>query len=217
MLIQILGLGNNIQGIFKMYKIILKELKEHAPFTFMGSVLGISMVFFLRNLPEETKFNLFYIFHPLHVLLSAFITASMYKLHKKKPKLINLFLIGLIGSIGVATLSDSILPFLGETLLKLPHRELHLGFIEKWYIVNPIAILGIALASEKPATKFPHSAHILVSTSASLLHIMMSLGSTISIPLYFGILFLLFLSVWTPCCFSDIVFPLLFAKGQDSE
>lgn len=198
-----------------MHKTIFEELKEHAPFTFMGAVSGIFMVFLLRNLPEETKFNLFYIFHPLHVLLSAFITASMYKLHKKNPSLIKIFLIGFIGSVGVATLSDSVLPFLGETLLKLPHRELHLGFIEKWYIVNPIAILGIVLANAKPSTKFPHSAHILVSTWASLLHIMMSLGGAISIPLYFGILFLLFLSVWIPCCFSDIVFPLLFAQKQD--
>lgn len=200
-----------------MYKVVLEELKEHAPFTFMGAVSGIFMVFFLRNLPENISFNLFYIFHPLHVLLSAFITASMYKLHKKNPSLIKIFLIGFIGSVGVATLSDSVLPYLGETLLHLPHRELHLGFIEKWYIVNPIALLGIALASTKPSTKFPHSAHILVSTWASLLHIVMSLGGAISIPLYFGILFLLFLSVWIPCCFSDIVFPLLFAKGQDSK
>ncbi|MFA7659454.1 MAG: hypothetical protein WCY19_08475 [Candidatus Gastranaerophilaceae bacterium] len=201
-----------------MYKTVFHELKEHAPFTFLGALSGILIFIFLRNIPSGMTFKLFYTFHPLHVLLSAFVTTSMYKLHKKNPNMIKVFLVGFIGSVGVATLSDSILPFIGETILHLPHRELHLGFIEKWYIINPIAILGILLASAKPSTKFPHSGHILVSTWASLFHIMMSLsGMIISIPLYFAIVFLLFLSVWLPCCFSDIVFPLLFVKGHDTD
>ena len=201
-----------------MLKRILKELKEHAPFTFLGALSGILLFIFLRNLPSGATLKLFYTFHPLHVFLSAYITTSMYKMHKKSPNLTKLFLIGFIGSIGVASLSDSILPFLGETLLKMPHRELHLGFIEKWYIVNPIAILGIAFANYFPNTKFPHTAHILVSTWASLLHIMMSIGgAAIGIPMYFAILLLLFISVWIPCCFSDIAFPLLFVKGHDVD
>ena len=201
-----------------MFKTVFKELREHAPYTFLGAISGIIIFFLLRNIPQNWSFNLFYTFHPLHVLLSAFVTTSMYKLHKKKPNMIKVFLVGFIGSVGVSTLSDSILPFIGETFLHLPHRELYLGFIEKWYIVNPLAILGILLASSKPSTKFPHSAHILVSTWASLFHIMMSLsGMAISLPLYFEILILLFLSVWLPCCFSDIIFPLLFVKGHDPD
>ena len=143
-----------MQEKFKMYKEVFKELKEHAPFTFFGALAGILIFIFLKNIPNNISFNLFYVFHPLHVLLSAFITASMYKLHKEKPKISNIFLVGFFGSVGVATLSDSIFPFIGETLLHLPHRELHLGFIEKWYIVNPIAILGVALANFRPSTKF---------------------------------------------------------------
>lgn len=196
-----------------MIRKIFHELREHAPFTFMGAFVGILVVILLRNIPDNYTFKMFYIFHPLHVLLSAFVTTSMYKLNKKNPNIFKLVLVGLIGSIGVASLSDSIIPFLGETLLKLPHRELHLGCLEKWYIVNPIAILGIFLANIKPFTKFPHSGHIMISTTASLLHIMMSLGAiVIGIPLFFEIVVLLFLSVWLPCCFSDIVFPLLFVK-----
>lgn len=201
-----------------MFKRVFHELKEHAPFTFLGAMSGILVFFFLRNIPSSMSFKLFYTFHPLHVLLSAFVTTSMYKLHKKKPNAFKVLLVGLIGSIGVSTLSDSILPFLGETMLRLPHRELHLGFIEKWYVIFPIALVGTLLASSKPSTKLPHSAHILVSTWASLFHIMMSIsGMVISLPLYFAILFLLFLSVWLPCCFSDIVFPLLFIKGHDED
>ncbi|GAH57769.1 unnamed protein product, partial [marine sediment metagenome] len=70
-------------------------------------------------------------------------------------KLWILILIGYIGSIGIATLSDSIIPFLGETLLKMPYREIHIGFIEKWWLVNPSALIGILIAYIRPATKFP--------------------------------------------------------------
>lgn len=201
-----------------MLKRVFIELKEHAPFTFLGAISGILLFFFMKNISHEASFILFYTFHPLHVLLSAFVTTSMYKLHKKKPNMVKLFLIGYLGSVIISTLSDSILPFIGETILHFPHKEIHLGFIEKWYIVNPLAILGILLANKKPTTKFPHSAHILVSTWASLFHIMMSLsGFYISSLIYFEVTFLLFLSVWIPCCFSDIVFPLLFIKGHDSD
>lgn len=201
-----------------MIKTILKELKEHAPYTFLGAVMGILLSVFLKNMPYNITFKLFYVFHPGHVLLSAFVTTSMYKLHKEKPKLIMIVLVGLAGSIGVASLSDSILPYIGETILHLPHRELHLGCVEKWYIVNPIALLGITLAYFKPFTKISHSGHIFLSTSASLLHIIMSLGTiAMTFGLYAAITFLLFLSVWIPCCFSDIVFPLLFTGGIGHE
>lgn len=200
-----------------MLRRAFEELKEHAPFTFCGAFLGVLAVFFLRKLPENSLFNLFYFFHPAHVLVSAFVTTSMYKMNKKNTNIIKIFLIGLAGSIGVASLSDSILPFLGESFLHMPHRELHLGFVEKWYIVNPIAIIGIIFANTKPSTKFPHSLHIFLSTSASLLHIVMSLGLIlISFPLFCEITFLLFLSVWLPCCFSDIVFPLLFVGDKET-
>lgn len=200
-----------------MFKTVFSELKEHAPFTFLGAISGIVLFVLLRNIPYGISFKLFYVFHPLHVLLSSFVTASMYKLHKKNPNIIKFFLIGFIGPLLIATVSDSIIPYIGETLLHLPHRELHLGFIERWYIVNPIAFLGVALAYFMPNTKFPHSGHILISTWASLFHVMMSVDKSISIFVYSGVLFLLFISDWIPCCFSDIVFPLLFIKGSHCE
>jgi len=201
-----------------MLKKVFCELREHAPFTFLGAITGILLFFFLKNIPYGISYKLFYTFHPLHVLLSAFVTTSMYKLHKSKPNIVKVILVGFIGSVGVATLSDSIFPFIGETILHFPHKEMHIGFIEKWYIVDPIAFLGIALAMWKPSTKFTHSGHVFLSTWASLFHIMMSLaGMAIGINIYFEILVLLFLAVWLPCCFSDIVFPLLFVKGHDLD
>lgn len=195
-----------------MFKLILKELKEHAPFTFLGALTGIVLFFLLRNIPHNYSYVLFYTFHPLHVFLSAFVTASMFKLHSKNKNIFILYLIGFVGSVGIATLSDSVIPYIGESLLNLPSREMHIGFLEEWYIVNPIAILGITLAYFIPKTKFSHSGHVLVSTWASLFHIMMAMTQPGTILLYISILFLLFISVWIPCCVSDIVFPLLFVK-----
>ena len=199
-----------------MLKIILKELEHHAPFTFLGAFGGILFMLIFRNIPPAMAHTFFYIFHPLHVFLSALVTASMFRLHTKdKPTpWILVVLIGYFGSVGIATLSDSLIPYLGESLLSLPNRGVHLGFIEEFWLVNPMALLGIAAAFIRPATKFPHSGHVLVSTWASLFHILMALGKGLTWLSYPVILFFLFIAVWIPCCVSDIVFPLLFLKKR---
>jgi len=195
-----------------MFKQILKELRRHAPFTSLGAFTGIIIMIISYKLPARTSYNIFYILHPLHVLLSALVTASMYKLYKDKAKFWNLILIGYGGSVGIATLSDCVIPYLGEILLNLPNRGIHLGFIEKWWLVNPLAFIGIAVAYFKPTTKFPHSGHVLLSTWASLFHIIMAIGQTLSWFSYIVVFLFLFLAVWFPCCLSDIIFPLLFVK-----
>jgi len=191
--------------------IIRKELRNHAPFTSFGAITGIIIMLLFYKIPFRASHTIFYILHPIHVLLSAFVTASMYRLHTRGTWW-KVVIIGYVGSIGIATLSDSIIPFLGEWLLKLPNKGIHLGFIEKWYIVNPLAFLGIILSFLKPTTKLPHSGHVLLSTWASLFHIIMALGGVISILKVFVIFFFLFIAVWLPCCLSDIIFPLLFVK-----
>ncbi len=195
-----------------MFKQILKELRRHAPFTSLGAFTGIIIMIISYKLPARTSYNIFYILHPLHVLLSALVTASMYKLYKDKAKFWNLILIGYGGSVGIATLSDCVIPYLGEILLNLPNRGIHLGFIEKWWLVNPLAFIGIAVAYFKPTTKFPHSGHVLLSTWASLFHIIMAIGQTLNWFSYIVVFLFLFLAVWFPCCLSDIIFPLLFVR-----
>ena len=127
-----------------------------------------------------------------------------------------LLLIGYIGSVGIATISDSIIPYLGEIILRMPNRGIHIGFIEKWWLVNPLAIAGVIFAYLKPTTKFPHAGHVLLSTWASLFHILMAIGGTLNGWSYIIVFVFLFFAVWTPCCLSDIVFPLLFVKEQKS-
>ncbi|MFH1407160.1 MAG: hypothetical protein ABIH01_04070 [Candidatus Omnitrophota bacterium] len=195
-----------------MFRQILKELKIHAPFTLFGAITGIVIMLIFHGLPRKVSYNIFYILHPMHVFLSALVTASMYELHKGKRNFWVLLIIGYIGSVGIATLSDSVIPYLGEIMLKMPNRGAHMGFIEKWWLVNPLAIMGVAVAYFRPRTKFPHAGHVLISTWASLFHIIMAAGKSLGLFSYLIILLFLFLAVWIPCCVSDIVFPLLFVK-----
>jgi len=197
-----------------MLRLIADELKSHAPFTAFGAVTGIIIMIIIvlfNVLPSVSQISrtLFYILHPSHVVLSALVTTAIYRKYGN-GKIWAIILVGYFGSVGIATLSDSIIPYLGETLLGLPNRGIHIGFIEEWLIVNPAAFLGITLGYFRPATKFPHSGHILISTWASLFHIIMALGEVVSWMTLLGIFFFLFLSVWVPCCTSDIVFPILF-------
>ena len=201
-----------------MLKRITEELKRHAPFTALGAASGIAImviIIFGNFLPQVSPIsqNIFYILHPTHVALSAVVTTAMYMRYGKR-KIWAAILIGWTGSIGIATISDSLIPYLGEVLLELPNRGIHIGFIEKPLLTNSAAFLGIVLGywgwSAKFITKFPHFGHVLISTWASLFHIIMALGVTVSWIQVIVILLFLFLAVWLLCCTSDIVYPLLF-------
>ena len=151
-----------------MFRRIANELTKHIPFTALGAITGIiiMVIIVFANVPSSISQTSFYILHPAHVILSALVTTAMYKKHSD-GKIWAVILIGYLGSIGIATISDSIIPYLGEVLLDLPNRGIHVGFIEKWWLVNPIALAGVAIGYLKPTTKFPHSGHVLISIWAS--------------------------------------------------
>ena len=203
-----------------MLKQIGGELRHHAPFTLLGTATGIliMLLFLYAPAPEWLSRKLFWSLHPLHVFLSALVTAAMYRLHGKRSLLATV-LVGYVGSIGIATLSDSIIPYVGELLLDLPHRHAHLGFIEMWWLVNPLALAGIGIAILRPTTVIPHAGHVLLSTWASLFHMVMAMqhGQPPDMGTLAAIALFLFLAVWVPCCTSDIVFPLLFAERRPAE
>lgn len=210
-----------------MLKQIMVELKNHAPFTFFGVVTGIVLMFFCQKLPYDYSYKIFYTLHPIHVFLSALVTAAMYELHecprlnancaKGKCNLWKLLFIGYAGSVGIATISDSIIPYFFEAMLDMPNKGIHLGFIEKCWLVNPLAVAGIILAHYWRHTKFPHVGHVLLSTWASLFHVIMAASGPLTWVSYLTIAFCLFIAVWLPCCISDIVFPLLFVKEIKDE
>ena len=201
-----------------MLQCIITELRHHIPFTVFGAVTGMVAIIIIVAVGALSSVSgvsetVFYVLHPLHVVLSAGVTTAMYRKHTR-GRIVPAILIGYLGSIGIATLSDSVVPYIGELLLDLPHAEAHIGFIDEWHIVNPAAFLGIAIGLWRPITTFPHAGHVLNSTWASLFHTIMALGETEEWLQFLPIFIFLFLAVWLPCCLSDIVFPLLFTKGK---
>lgn len=192
-----------------MLKRIVNELKEHAPFTAFGAITGIiiMVIIVLVNVPSGISEAIFYTLHPSHVVLSAIATTAMYRKYGS-DKVWAAILIGYTGSIGIATLSDAIIPYLGGVLLNI-EIEFEVPFIKEWWLVNPAALIGIAIGYRKQITKLPHWGHVFLTTWASLFYFT-AFGTATWIPLLPFIFLFLFLAVWIPVCLSDIVFPLLF-------
>ena len=203
-----------------MIRRILHELKHHAPFTLGGSIVGVGILAAMAyaRVSHETSETLFGVFHPAHVLLSAIVTAAMYRRYGR-GKWWATILIGYVGAIAIGTLSDSLIPYWGELLLGAAdehvHAEAHIGFIELWWLVNPLALLGCLIGYVWPRTRLPHAGHVLLSTAASLFHVTMAAGTSLQLSTLLGTGAFLFLAVWGPCCTSDIIFPLLFVKHEN--
>jgi hypothetical protein len=207
-----------------MLRRIGRELLHHVPFTAAGASIGIGVMALITlcNMPMKVSEGLFFTFHPLHVVFSALVTTAIYR---KQPghRLWAVVIIGYVGSVGIATISDAIIPFLEGSSLRLD-MGFHLPFLEtgdmpfigvpKWIVVNGAALIGIAVGFFRPNTTFPHLGHVLLSTWASLFGFT-AFGTADWLPLLPIIFVFLFLAVWLPCCVSDIVFPLLWA-GEES-
>jgi len=217
------------------------ELKGHLPFTLLGALLGIFFMLIFRRVSGIGGRGLFMVFHPAHVVLSAMVTASMFKIHAARKHFILVLLVGYFGSIGIATLSDIVIPHIGTQVFGLDvpthtqvhsghteedshqdaaalhdehENDIHLAFIKEWYLVNPAALVGILIAFFLPRTKFPHAGHVLVSTWASSSYLLMSMASAMTLGAGIEVFVTLLAAVWLPCCISDIVFPLLFVKSD---
>lgn len=207
-----------------MLRRIVLELTEHTPFTLLGAVIGILLMVIIQyaNTPADVSEALFYTFHPLHIVFSALVTTAIYR-KQKKSKLWLIVIVGYTGSIGIATLSDAIIPYLGGSTLSIS-MEFHLPFLEtelmpylgipEWIIVNAAAIIGIAVGYFKPKTKLPHMGHVLLSTWASLFSFT-AFGVADWIPILPFVFLFLFIAVWLPCCVSDIIYPLLWVREKE--
>ncbi len=103
--------------MYRKLALVLDELKAHAPFTLFGSLTGIAMMLLFHHLPQTTTYRLFYVFHPTHVALSAIVAGSMFRLHEKTRSFFTVLLVGYCASVGTATLSNSVIPFFGESVL----------------------------------------------------------------------------------------------------
>src|SRR4030042_3012294 len=209
-----------------MLKRIGRELWHHIPFTAAGAITGIVAMVIINRLNVSSNISeaLFYTFHPLHLLLSAIVTTALYRKYRKSPIWLTM-LICYLGPVIIGTLSDAVIPYIeGNTVhlavtFELPFIETakmpFIGITE-WIVVNAAVLSGIGIGYFKPNTKFPHMWHILLRTWASMLYF--SAFGTVEWISRLPILFVfLFLAVWIPCCFNDIVFPLLLAGNKHAH
>jgi hypothetical protein len=198
-------------------KIVLRELGHHLPYSVLSALVGILLVTGLSALHAAgIGQKLFHVLHPTHMLLSAAATTAMFWKHDRR--ILRAVGIGFVGAVGICSISDYGLPYLGGLVLGV-RMEAHFCFLEHPELVVPFAVLGIVcglVAGEfvRRSTVYSHSGHVVVSSVASTLFLA-SFGVALDRAAMIGWMFLIVIvSVMLPCCVSDIVFPLLFVKPE---
>jgi len=144
-------------------KLIFHELKQHAPFTALATVIAIlialSLLYFWeKTISEET----FHLFHFLHIIVSAMVTAGIF--YKYKSRFLPALLIGSLGAIIIGSLSDVVFPYLGWVLLNLD-IHFHLPLVEETVFVLLSALIGglagILIRMTNSLTSFTYSFRFL--------------------------------------------------------
>jgi hypothetical protein len=202
----------------KRLKYILVELARHLPYSVFGISLGLVFMGILTFLsiligsqdkvPQASE-ELFHVFHPIHIFFSAVATTAMFQKHEKR--LLKAIVTGLAGSVGICSLSDIFFPFVGGTLLGMPIR-LHICLIETPGLILTFAVTGIlaglvANQSFEHSFEYSHSAHVFLSSMASILYLT-GFGMIDWIHSLGQVFIITIVAVMIPCCTSDIVFPL---------
>lgn len=199
-------------------KHILEELKEHIPYSVFSAAFALIVVAIFSAicfLIDGSKLSyvsgdLFHVFHPVHMLLSAAATTAMFWKHWRN--LFRAIVVGFLGSVVVCGISDIVIPWLGGMFLGAS-MHLHICILEHPFMVLPFVFVGIitglAAAEVIPsATVFSHTSHVFISSMASVLYLL-SYGLVNWMGAIGGLFIIIILAVVLPCCISDIVLPLL--------
>lgn len=201
---------------------IREELRDHLPYSFVSTVLGIAALGLLSFLASRRgnggSFSgisvvLFHLFHPLHVFFSATTTSAMFVRHERNfPKAIG---VAVASSVPTCVLSDIIFPYLGGSLLGIP-MVFHLDFVIHPFWMSLVLLGGVLtgfFVADRIAhsTLFSHAIHIFISTMATLTYLV---GFGISDWMHYLVAAVLLgvLAVIVPCCLGDIVIPHLFTE-----
>ncbi|MEM4699577.1 MAG: hypothetical protein QXT74_01345 [Candidatus Nezhaarchaeales archaeon] len=191
------------------------ELAYHAPFTALGTAIGMALVWALalHAYVGAVGEGAFHALHAVHILLSAMVTAAVYRRHG--ADYVKALAVGVAGSVPICSVSDVAIPFLGGRLLGLEGLELHICLLMHPQIPLASALLGSVVGAwlstkiEDPDL-VPHGGHVMVSVMASLLYLASFTPSfeavmAAHLPQIFAIVFI---AVLAPCCTSDIVIPI---------
>jgi hypothetical protein len=205
---------------------ILNKLAEHLPYSIFSAFIGL---LFITTITLFNKVHhltyIFHLFHPTHLLLSATATTAMFwrfsfTSYRTLFSVLYAIVVGFTGSVAICGLSDIVLPYLFG-LLYTKKMVWHFCLSEHPLIILPFVSIGIILGFWsgqilRYSTFLSHSAHVLISTMASVLYLM-TFGLTDWMK-DIGIVFLItIISVIFTCCMSDIIYPLIFVKPCKSN
>ena len=191
-------------------KTIFLELKKHIPFTLIATLIAVILVVIIYQKNILIPESFFYVIHPLHLFISAIVSAAIF--YKYKNNLAQAFLIGITGAIIIGSLSDIIFPYLGGILFQLK-TSFHLSLIEKPILILSTASIGSIAGILTKFTKIPHFFHVFLSVFASLFYLL-AFSTSLNLIHFIATFFIVFIAVLVPCCISDIIFPLLFIKKK---
>ncbi len=205
-----------------LVKHLFVELAHHSPFTAVGAITGLTVALVFSFLtPQNPKLgeDIFHFLHPFHLFLSSTATTAFFWRHKKNY--MEAFIVGFVGSVGICSISDVLIPYFG--ILPLAGEiKFHLCILVHPHIVIPPAILGLIVGilftkKTQKSSLFSHGLHVFVSALASSFY-MVAFSSLTGLLEVLPLVFLvLFIAVLAPCCTSDIIFPIIFVGGEALE
>jgi len=163
---------------------VLVELGYHLPYSIFGITVGLiamgvlsffAILMRAESLLPAASSALFHVFHPAHVLISAVATTAMFWKHEKR--ILKAAVVGLVGSVILCAVSDIFLPIAGGSMLS-SKMLVHICVLEEPGLVFPFAVIGVAAGllitkSFEKSTQYSHSAHVFVSSAASILIILL--------------------------------------------
>ena len=202
-------------GEFKTY--LREELIAHLPYTFVGLAAGLALVglamrmTWIRFGEEE-----FHTAHFIHIFFSAAAGSAIF--HSYKDSLIKALPVVVTGSIALCSLSDSLIPFwsfhffhkaAAFHVCALEHPLTVLCFAAAGFVLG-----GIGIRFFKHCNRPFHLAHILISTSASVLYLV-SFTDRLTAGDFAAVTVSLFFSLAIPCLIGDVTLPLCFVTIRE--
>jgi hypothetical protein len=191
----------------------LKEFEEHLPFAIFVSFIAILLVLIGQLFDFHLGRGVFEWTHFIHLFFSAAATSAVYARYRKN--LLIGVLIGIVGAILIGSLSDVLLPFAGASIFQIPVL-FHLPILEEPFLVIGVSLMGAILGYLIKRSLFSHSIHVFLSVFASLFYLINYAVIGDNLLLWLLGFLIVIITVWLPCCFSDIGFPMLFVGKRDS-
>jgi hypothetical protein len=166
---------------------------------------------------ERGSTAVFHIFHPIHVLFSAMATTAMFWRYDRKVA--RAIIVGILGAVVVCGISDIMLPYLSGLLLGA-RMHLHICILQHPGMIAPFLLVGVgvglvAASAIERSTIYSHSAHVFVSSTASLFYLV-AFGLSRWVDAIGYVFMVVVVAVMLPCCISDIVFPLLLVNPPEA-